>query len=346
MQRNLILTDIMKTGDHLRLERFIALHSIPNQTFDTTSEFSLLQNYDLESYDRKFAVIDFQNSNSSLQDNKEFMNELDKRCKLLHSLGFLFIKANPWESYANMLENRCYPEIDVRSIKWTGDVSWFWFYMYDKHMKSNFKFDHTNKKFDFLYLNKLPRPHRLSLYNKLKDKGVLEKSLYTFTMLDDPKRLPAEYELPGIRPEDYPRWGKDQDIYELPYNHTACSIVSETNDNDHDVFMTEKIWKPIIAQHLFVVHGNYLYLQKLREMGFKTFSSHFDESYDLERHKDRRQRKIVQTCLDITKKNWKDIYLQTQALRQHNYDTFFDKHKLSLQVNATLDLFLEFADRS
>ena len=84
----------MKTGDHLRLERFIALHSIPNQTFDTTSEFSLLQNYDLESYDRKFAVIDFQNSNSSLQDNQEFMNELDKRCKLLHSLGFIFIKAN------------------------------------------------------------------------------------------------------------------------------------------------------------------------------------------------------------------------------------------------------------
>ena len=27
-------------------------------------------------------------------------------------------------------------------------------------------------------------------------------------------------------------------------------------DNDYEVFMTEKIWKPIIAQQVFVVHGN------------------------------------------------------------------------------------------
>ena len=58
--------------------------------------------------------------------------------------------------------------------------------------------------------------------------------------------------------------------------------MSETNDNNYEVFMTEKIWKPIMAQHVFVVHGNHLYLQKLREMGFKTFGNYFDESYDLE----------------------------------------------------------------
>ena len=46
--------------------------------------------------------------------------------------------------------------------------------------------------------------------------------------------------------------------------------------------MTEKIWKPIIAQHLFIVHGNYLYLQRLREMGFRTFNNYFEEVYDLD----------------------------------------------------------------
>ena len=123
--------------------------------------------------------------------------------------------------------------------------------------------------------------------------------------------------------------------------------------------MTEKIWKPIMAQHLFVVHGNHLYLQKLREMGFKTFNRYFDESYDLEKDANKRADKIVSLCKKLKEKcsqghgvvdkgnrQWQDIYLQTKALRQHNYDTMFNKEKLSLEINKTLNLFLEFADTS
>ena len=110
--------------------------------------------------------------------------------------------------------------------------------------------------------------------------------------------------------------------------------------------MTEKIWKPIIAQHLFVVHGNHLYLQKLREIGFKTFSSYFDESYDLEPNADKRIDAICKLCKDLLSKDWQDIYLHSKALRQHNYDTFFNKEKLSAEINKTLIGFLEFFDSS
>jgi len=99
-----------------------------------------------------------------------------------------------------------------------------------------------------------------------------------------------------------------------------------------------------MAKHVFVVHGNLLYLQKLREMGFKTFGTYFDESYDLEIHQKIRMEKIHKTCQELLRINWQDIYLQTKALRQHNYDTLFNKEKLSLEINKTLDLFLEFAD--
>ena len=155
-------------------------------------------------------------------------------------------------------------------------------------------------------------------------------------------KLPSEYELPWAK--NYPKRGMDQDLYEKPYNDTKYSLISETNDTNDEVFMTEKIWKAIIAQHVFIVHGNYLYLQKLREIGFKTFSSYFDESYDLEKDKTKRIEKIVNTCRDLLSKSWQDIYLQTQALRQHNHDTFFNKEKLSIEINKTLNLFLEFAD--
>ena len=362
MQRNFILTDVMKTGDHQQIEQFVNLHSLEDQTFDLEHEYYRLHNYDIDNYDRRFAIIDVRDDNIRMRGNKEFDIEFKKRCELLHSQGFTFICSTPWESKDNVDNMTLYPELDLEHIRWTGDVSWFWFYMYMKHKDNTFNVTHDHngsywhKKHDFLYLNKATREHRVKLYNKLLQENVLENSIYTFVNMGPSRRLPKKYELPGIEPEHYPRWGKDQDIYELPYIDTVCSIVSETNDNDYEVFMTEKIWKPIMAQHVFVVHGNHLYLQRLREMGFKTFGNYFDESYDLEADPNKRIDKIVTLIKDLKSKcddgsivergnkKWQDIYLQTKALRQHNYDTFFDKEKLSLEINRTLNLFLEFAD--
>jgi len=304
-------------------------------------EYYMLHNYDLDSYDRRFAIIDVRKANDRMKDNAEFHAELKRRCDLLHSQGFVFIKSNPWESLDNIKNTPQYPEVDVEHIKWTGGVSWFWYYMYNKHKGKTFNFDHSNKKYDFLYLNKMPRQHRIKLYNKLSDKGVLENSLHTKW---PDRKLPVEYELPWA--QDYPQYGMDQDIYELPYIDTVCSIVSETNDNDYEVFMTEKIWKPIMAQHIFVVHGNYLYLQTLRDMGFRTFNNYFEEAYDLDRDPTMRINTIVDLCDGLRDAPWQDIYLQSKALRQHNYDNMFNKEKLSLEINKTLNLFLEFADSS
>ena len=362
MQRNFILTDIMKTGFHQDLENFISMHSMTDQTFDTVGQYYDLHLFDLDSYDRKFAILDYRVDMESMAQNPQFKEELQRRCDLLHSQGFAFIKATPWESLDNIKSKKQYPEIDIEHVKWTGNVSWFWHYMYNKHKDNTFDFTHDHngsywhKKRDFLCLNKAPRTHRVKLYKQLIENNVMDNSIHTFVEDKSKRRLDKEYELPGIDPMDYPRFGKDQDIYELPYIDTVCSIVSETNDNDYEVFMTEKIWKPIIAQHVFVVHGNYLYLQRLREMGFKTFGNYFDESYDLERDSDKRIDKIVtlmkelkSTCDDGSivergNKKWQDIYLQTKALRQHNYDTMFNEEKLSLEINKTLNLFLEFAD--
>tara|TARA_R110002074_G_scaffold56682_2_gene139738 strand:+ start:164 stop:1321 length:1158 start_codon:yes stop_codon:yes gene_type:complete len=362
MQRNFILTDIMKTGFHQDLENFISMHSMTDQTFDTVGQYYDLHLFDLDSYDRKFAILDYRVDMESMAQNPQFKEELQRRCDLLHSQGFAFIKATPWESLDNIKSKKQYPEIDIEHVKWTGNVSWFWHYMYNKHKDNTFDFTHDHngsywhKKRDFLYLNKAPRTHRVKLYKQLIENNVMDNSIHTFVEDKSKRRLDKEYELPGIDPMDYPRFGKDQDIYELPYIDTVCSIVSETNDNDYEVFMTEKIWKPIIAQHVFVVHGNYLYLQRLREMGFKTFGNYFDESYDLEQDSDKRINKIVSLCKELKSKcddgsvvergnkKWQDIYLQTQALRKHNYDTFFNKEKLSLEINKTLNLFLEFAD--
>jgi hypothetical protein len=66
------------------------------------------------------------------------------------------------------------------------------------------------------------------------------------------------------------------------YNRTAYSVVAETCWQNHFSFFTEKTVKPIIARRLFVVFAGQGQLRNLQTMGFQTFNSIINESYDNE----------------------------------------------------------------
>jgi hypothetical protein len=58
-------------------------------------------------------------------------------------------------------------------------------------------------------------------------------------------------------------------------------IVTETQFEDLDnIFFSEKIMKPLINLHPFIVISSGGYLRELRSLGFKTYDGLFDESYD------------------------------------------------------------------
>jgi hypothetical protein len=65
------------------------------------------------------------------------------------------------------------------------------------------------------------------------------------------------------------------------YNDTAYSIVAETDNDNTLSFFSEKTAKALIAHRLFVAFSGYKFLHNLRELGFQTFGSVIDESYDL-----------------------------------------------------------------
>ena len=348
IKKNFFLTDLMKTGDHQTIEQFLSIANISKETIEYTGEFYTLHNFNLKEYKHCFAMIDHCDANTRLWENKEYWDDFIKRIILLKEKGFKFILSHPWESKENMQNREYYKEYlrDTKHCTWSGGVNWFWFLMYEKHKDKKYNFDHSNKKYDFLYLNKQSRTHRKKLFDALQKKSLLDNSLVSF--LDPPYniKLDRSYELPWVDANNYPRYGSDQDIYEPQFNDCAFNLVSETNDNNHDVFITEKLWKPIIAQQIFVVHGNFGYLKKLREMGFRTFDSVFDESYDQEPDTAKRIEKIVALCQYLCTLDKSKIYRETEAIRQHNYNKFFDKAALSDVVNKTVLGFLEFADRS
>lgn len=64
------------------------------------------------------------------------------------------------------------------------------------------------------------------------------------------------------------------------YNQFRIELVAESYTRGNTFFPTEKTVRPIMAAKPFIVYGPCNYLARLRELGFKTYDSCWDESYD------------------------------------------------------------------
>lgn len=103
------------------------------------------------------------------------------------------------------------------------------------------------------------------------------------------------------------------------YNQTAYTVICETNFSDNFVFHTEKIVKPILARRLFIVFGGHHYLKNLQRLGFKTFSSIIDESYDDESDYKSRGAMICEQVNQLIQKDQQQVLDAIRPIVDHNY---------------------------
>lgn len=347
MEKNFILTDVMTTGYHLDVEDYIKRNTLNGQKIDLNGNYYNLHLYNLEDYKRKIAMIDSRPANENICKNFEFKTELDRRMNKLSEKGFSFMQICPWESLENYKNQKVqyFPNIDKKlHYKWFEGISWFWFYMQRKHHNSVLHLDHSNKKFDFLMLLKRKNAIREKFYDDLRTHKILENSLFACHF--DNKTLPEKYELPFlVDKKKYPQYGMDQELYELPYNESGISLVLETQV-EQDMFITEKTWKPIITEQIFIIFGPHGILGKLKKLGFQTFSKYFDESYDDVQDVGKKMKMIIDLCRSLKNTNWKALYDSTKEIREHNAKHFFDNSKLSEQINKEILRWFEFVDGS
>ena len=210
-----------------------------------------------------------------------------------------------------------------------------------------------NKPYDFLFLNGRLRPHRKYLIDAMRDRGLLDHALWTNlgeqvemtwssqlqTKLYEPIRLlPAQYEieralpnmhlLPGgfVKHELFGHTWGDAIVNPRAYTDTCFSVVTETIFDYPYTFRTEKIWKPMIMRHPFVVAANAGYYRNLHAAGFRTFGHLIDESFDHMADPKTRADRLVDTVADICY-NGADSFLEAaqdvckynyQHLREHN----------------------------
>lgn len=225
-------------------------------------------------------------------------------------------------------------------------------------------FNDVNKT--FLCLNRVHRWHRVNLFMLWNANGLLEDSYYTmdsksnfpndvendkdiwFKYIDSSlkdrvnlsdndirnihKKLPLTIDEFGEAPKMASLYGP-VDSY---YQSSLISVVTETNFENNDIFNTEKIFKPMVHRHPFILVGPYKSLAHLREMGYKTFNDFWDESYDDIEDPRERLVKIVEVCKDI--QNWsqndrRTFFYKSMIITTHNYNLLATQYPSNMRRN-------------
>jgi hypothetical protein len=125
------------------------------------------------------------------------------------------------------------------------------------------------------------------------------------------------------------------------YNQTAYSIVGETEwDNTH-FFLTEKTSKCLIARRLFVMFSGQYWLKHFRELGFQTFSSVIDESYDVIEDPTTRWAMAYEQVRSLCEQDQRTVLDRLEPVLEHNYNHLWTtdwRGILDRQVLAEINL--------
>ena len=223
--------------------------------------------------------------------------------------------------------------------------------------------DYSKIEKTFLCLNNRQRPHRKNLFILWNWCGLIKDSFYTMSSKFGYTYDTTTYDIMnfvdtdlmdqlGITSEHIDEMGKTlpltlDDPDKVPvaslfgsidtyYQTSLISVVTETNFEVPDIFNTEKIFKPMVHRHPFILVGPYKTLEKLRELGYKTFSDFWDESYDDIEDPNKRMLKIVELCKSISE--WSDIekkkfFYKSMIITNHNHKIITEIYPNNMRNN-------------
>jgi hypothetical protein len=138
------------------------------------------------------------------------------------------------------------------------------------------------------------------------------------------------------------------------YNNSYFSVITETIFYDPDflikkigyfteqnmgLFFSEKIFKPMIMLHPFIIVAAPFALKALRERGFKTFAPYIDETYDTIVDDDERLDAIVTEVKNLSKKTeaeWEEWCKNIKPIVEHNQRQLRENKKGTYVTNQDL----------
>jgi hypothetical protein len=215
------------------------------------------------------------------------------------------------------------------------------------------------KPYDFLSYNANPRPGRNALASEILRLGLNENALFSWIggstwKFDKPNRIasleflnaPGKNYFKRIFKKGFTPYVLDVDKHTKSevinfvnidhYCNSYFSLVSETETSDQCIFITEKTYKAIYAGHPFILWGNPGMLKYLRSIGYKTFPTLFDESYDTELDPVKR---LAMILAEVKKFKELSIIEKQQLIKmqndivEHNYQHLLSRWDTSFDID-------------
>jgi hypothetical protein len=196
----------------------------------------------------------------------------------------------------------------------------------------------------FLLLSRSHKWWRATVVTGLQRQGLLESAVWSYnTTVDIGDRVedcPIELDRINIR-SDIERFlaagpyrcddldasahnDHSQHVAEH-YDRTACSIVLETHfdaDGSDGAFLTEKTFKCLKHGHPFVLFAPAGSLQALRDLGYRTFDSVIDPTYDTVEDNTDRYLSVMRTIQQLNRQNPNELYNSCVPDLVHNQQVF------------------------
>ena len=203
-----------------------------------------------------------------------------------------------------------------------------------------YKTEHLDQIKTYACLNKRLRPHRIWFYSYLYYANLLGKGLVSmnpYTADDmvwwedktmEGERFAEPLRILPLEVYNTPNNALGDNFYINRFNPEVCldtwvNVVPEASygDQDGNVFLSEKIFKPIVCHHPFIILGSKGSLKELRKLGYKTFDGWIDESYD-ELNTWGRFEAIIEAIKKIDAiENKLEWFKSMQPILEHNYET-------------------------
>jgi hypothetical protein len=198
-----------------------------------------------------------------------------------------------------------------------------------------------NKKF-LCFNRNVDKPHRISLLYEYLNNDYTD-SYFTFLMKTEnyakiydsdgnQKLISEEYfikhipiELDTHNVSDKSNFIVTNTFKKELFLNSCINLVTESSFDQNELFISEKVFKPIINYQPFIVLSAYGYLKKLRSYGFKTFGDYWDESYDDIENPGDRFKKLLQLIRELNSKTigeLNELYKNVKDICIYNKELF------------------------
>jgi UDPglucose 6-dehydrogenase len=303
------------------------------------------------------------------EDYKEFI-----AVKIHQLLKLLDGKVNPSNFYYLIGADKAEKDYEESAIKfgWTDRIQLVSTQFFRSHARNRavdlntVEYITGPKEKKFLCFNKVCRPHRSMLLENMLRNDLVKDSFYSF--FNFTRNYSNWYNSIDNMNEYFYAIKSNKHLFPLKLNMTEerhnptdtviadfyytdnsyFSVVNETvyftkdqailpkDDTGNSIFFSEKIYKPILMKHPFILVSRPGSLQALRDTGFKTFHPFIDETYDTVQDDIERMDVIVneiKRLCSLSAEEWANIQQSIKDVIDYNFEQLKNEQQFTSPVD-------------